>query len=102
MLKDKAATALLCANDTLALGAMAACEAWSRVGVPGGGAVIGYGNTEPGRYADPPLTTIDYDIEDNGRHLGKMLLQLLAGIPARALHQLESVHLLARQSDHAL
>jgi len=103
LLKDKAITALLCANDTLALGAMAACRHAGRaVGQPGGVAVIGYGNTEAGRYVDPPLTTIDYSIEDNGRHLGQMLLQLLGGTPPRTLQRLEGVRLLARQSDHAI
>jgi len=95
-------TALLCANDTLALGALAAIKRGGRrVGAPGGVSVIGYGNTEAGRYADPPLTTIDYSIEDNGRHLARAVLRLLGGTPARQLQHLEPVRLVPRASDGA-
>jgi len=93
-------TALLCANDALALGAISACKRAGRaVGQPGGVAVIGYGNTEAGRFADPPLTTIDYSIQDNGRHIGQMLLALLGGAAPATLHRLEPVRLIARASD---
>jgi LacI family transcriptional regulator len=103
LLRQQTVTALLCANDTLALGAIAACKhAGREVGQAGGVSIIGYGNTEAGRYADPPLTTIDYSIEDNGRHLGQMLLQLLGGASPRSLQRLEPVRLLARESDHTV
>jgi LacI family transcriptional regulator len=95
-------TALLCANDTLAIGAMAAVrDAGRKVGAPDGVAVVGYGNTEAGRYAEPPLTTIDYSIEENGRHLGECLVELLAGRPPRELQRLESVRLMERASSSA-
>ncbi len=100
--RDAAATALLCANDTLALGALAAVRrAGRRAGRPGGISVVGYGNTEPGRYADPALTTIDYSIEDNGRRLARCVIDLLAGKPPEQLQHLEPVRLIARESDSA-
>jgi LacI family transcriptional regulator len=101
LLAERADTsALLCANDALALGAMSACKrAGRRVGGPGGVAVVGYGNTEAGRFADPPLTTIDYSIQDNGRHLGRMLIELLGGTAPATLHRLEPVRLIPRASD---
>lgn len=93
-------TALLCATDTIALGALAACKHRSlAVGRPQGVAVIGYGNTEAGRYADPPLTTVDYSIEATGRALGQMVLDLMAGADITTLQRLVPVQLIPRASD---
>ena len=93
-------TAIACATDTIAIGAMAACRRAGRpVGAPDGVAITGYGNTEAGLYADPPLTTVDYGIEDNGRHLAQLLLQLLDGARPADLNRIEPVHLIARESD---
>jgi LacI family transcriptional regulator len=61
--------------------------------------VIGYGNTEAGQYAEPPLTTIDHATVDNGRHLADLLLRRMAGEAPQGLTRLEPVHLIARQSD---
>lgn len=95
---EGAITALLCATDAIALGAMAAIrKAGMRVGRDV--SVIGYGNTEAGLYADPPLTTIDHAIVDNGRHLAQLLMRLLNGELAKNLTRLEPIHLIGRQSD---
>lgn len=100
--RDAGTSAILCANDTLALGVLAAVKRAGRaVGRPGGISVVGYGNTEAGRYADPALTTIDYSIEDNGRRLARAVIDLLAGQPAAQLQHLEPVRLVARESDSA-
>jgi LacI family transcriptional regulator len=102
LLSDAGTSALLCASDTIALGALAAVKRAGRgSGSAGGVAVVGYGNTEAGRYADPPLSTIDYSIEDNGRHLAEVLLELLGGRPARELQRLEDVRLIERASSGA-
>ena len=61
--------------------------------------VIGYGNTDAGQYAEPPLTTIDHATVDNGRHLADMLLRKMAGEPPQSLARLEPVNLIARQTD---
>ena len=61
--------------------------------------VIGYGNTESGQYAEPPLTTIDHAVVDNGKHLADLLLRQLAGEAPATLTRLEPVNLIARQSD---
>jgi LacI family transcriptional regulator len=91
-------TAILCATDAIALGAMSAIRsAGLRVGREV--SVIGYGNTEAGLYADPPLTTIDHAIVDNGKHLAALLMRQINGEPAPGLTRLEPVHLIARQSD---
>jgi len=91
-------TALLCATDAIALGAMHAVR---RAGLVVGQdvSVVGYGNTDAGRYAEPPLTTIDHATVDNGRHLADLLLRKMAGEPPQSLARLEPVQLIARQSD---
>ena len=61
--------------------------------------VIGYGNSDAGQYADPPLSTIDHAIVDNGRHLAGMLLRRMAGEVVAELNRLEPVHLIPRLSD---
>ena len=91
-------TALLCATDAVALGAMRAIRA-AGLAVGRDISVIGYGNTEAGQYAEPPLTTLDYANVDNGRHLAELLMRQLGGEPASSLTQLEPVHLIPRQSD---
>jgi LacI family transcriptional regulator len=91
-------TALLCATDAIALGAMAAIR---RLGLTVGRdvSVIGYGNSDAGQYADPPLSTIDHAIVDNGRHLADLLLRRMAGENEADLTRLEPVHLISRLSD---
>lgn len=91
-------TALLCATDAIALGAMAAVRG---LGLTVGRdvSVIGYGNSDAGQYADPPLSTIDHAIVDNGRHLAAMLLRRMAGEEVAKLNRLEPVHLIPRLSD---
>ena len=91
-------SALLCATDAVALGAMRAVRAAGLV-VGRDISVIGYGNTEAGLYAEPPLTTLDYATVDNGRHLADLLMRRLGGEPAASLTRLEPVHLIPRQSD---
>jgi LacI family transcriptional regulator len=92
-----APTALVCATDAQALGAMAACRALG-FAVGQDVAVTGYGNTEAGAYAQPPLTTIDHAIVDNGRHLADMMLRLIAGDSPQQINRLEPVQLIERAS----
>ena len=91
-------TALVCANDAMAIGAMAACrEAGLKVGSDI--SVLGYGNSDASRYCDPPLTTIEHRVLDNGRHIGQLLLAQLDGSATAPEHYLEPVELVPRQSD---
>lgn len=91
-------TAVLCATDAMALGAMSAIR---QAGLTVGRdiSVIGYGNTEAGQYAEPALTTIDHAVVDNGKHLADLLLRQLGGEDPATLTRLEPVSLIARQSD---
>lgn len=91
-------TALLCATDAMAIGAMAACRA---VGLKVGQdiSVMGYGNSDAGRYCNPPLSTIEHRIFENGKHLGLVLLSVLGQKAPQSLHYLEPVVLVQRSSD---
>jgi LacI family transcriptional regulator len=90
-------TAVVCATDALAFGAMAACKA-AGLKIGPDISITGYGNTEASAFVDPPLTTIDHATEANGGHLADLLLQAIAGGASPALQRLEPVHLLERAS----
>jgi LacI family transcriptional regulator len=90
-------SAFLCATDALALGVMAAVrEAGLKVGPDV--SVMGYGNTEAGQFAQPPLASIDHAIVDNGRHIAQLLLRAMAGETPTDLQILETPNLLLRAS----
>jgi LacI family transcriptional regulator len=90
-------TAFLCATDSLALGAMAAVrEAQLMVGRDI--SVMGYGNSEAGQFAQPPLASIDHAIVENGRHIAQLLLRAMGGESVSSLQILETPNLLMRDS----
>src|SRR5262249_12964151 len=71
-------TAVVCATDTMPIGAIAACrERGLNVGRTM--SITGYGNSSASAFSDPPLTTIDHAVFDNGRHIGQSLLRLIRG-----------------------
>lgn len=91
-------TALICANDAMAIGAIAACrEHGLKIGKDM--AIMGYGNSDASRYCDPPLTTIEHKVAENGRHLGQLLLARLEQQASALNSYLEPVDIIARQSD---
>lgn len=92
-------TAILCATDAMAIGAVAACR---ERGIEVGKhiSIMGYGNSSASSFCDPPLTTIDHAVFENGRHIGLSLLRLLQGEAKPAdIHYLEPVVLVPRKSD---
>jgi LacI family transcriptional regulator len=96
--KGERPTALVCANDAMAIGAMACCR---QHGLQVGKdiSIMGYGNSDASRYCDPPLTTIEHKVFDNGRHLGQLLLAQLDQQATPISQYLEPVDIIARQSD---
>ncbi|NJS36430.1 MAG: LacI family transcriptional regulator, partial [Brachymonas sp.] len=93
----QAPTALLCATDAVALGAMQAIrETGLEVGKDV--SVMGYGNSEAGQFSSPPLASIDHALLDNGRHVAQLLMRLMAGENLSQLQQLETPNLLMRAS----
>lgn len=92
-------TAIVCATDAMAIGAIAACR---ERGFAVGKAIsiIGYGNSSPSGFTDPPLSTIDHAVFENGRRIGQSLLRLIRGeAKPQDIHYLEPVVLVPRQSD---
>jgi LacI family transcriptional regulator len=94
-------TAIMCATDAMAIGAIAACRERG-VEVGKNVSIVGYGNSSASAFSDPPLTTIDHAVFENGRHIGQSLLRLLRGEAKPAdIHYLEPVVLVPRSSDGA-
>ena len=92
-------TSIVCATDAVAIGAIAACR---ERGIEVGRkiSIVGYGNSSASAFSDPPLTTIDHAVFDNGRHIGQSLLRLMRNEARPAdIHYLEPVVLVPRQSD---
>jgi LacI family transcriptional regulator len=92
-------TAIVCATDAMAIGALAACRERG-IEVGKSLSIVGYGNSSASAFTDPPLTTIDHAVFENGRHIGQSLLRLLKGDAKPAdIHYLEPVVLVPRSSD---
>ncbi len=78
-------TAILCANDMLALGVMKALTE-HRLRVPRDISIIGINDKEDVRYLDPMLTAINIPIEEIGKHAAKLLVDRIGGghrLPAK-------------------
>lgn len=99
LIRNPAPTAFACATDAMAFGAIAACrEAGLAVGSDV--SVIGYGNSSASAFCDPPLTTVEHQVFENGRHVGQALIKLLRReITPADVHYLEPVTLVPRKSD---
>ncbi len=90
--------ALLCVNDEVALGALAALVKHG-VDVPGRVAAVGYGNLEDGRFSTPSLTTIDPGPARLARSALELLADRLAGTaPRRPRAVVSPVELVRRES----
>lgn len=92
-------TAIVCATDAMAIGAIAACR---ERGIEAGRdiSIVGYGNSSASAFSEPPLTTIDHTVFENGRHIGQSLLRLIRNEAKPAdIHYLEPVVLVPRKSD---
>jgi LacI family transcriptional regulator len=91
-------TALLCATDQLAIGALAAIR---KQGLRAGHdvAVIGYDDIAISAHADPALTTMRQAIAEEGAELVRLMLGAIAGKPAAELQTLWRATLVPRASD---
>lgn len=90
-------TALIAANDQLAIGALRA--AYERgVPVPDDLAIVGFGGIELGRFTNPALSTVDNPRALMGQLATETLLDLLNGIAPIALERIVPIEFLVRES----
>lgn len=90
-------TAVIAANDQLAIGALrAAYELGARV--PDDLAILGFGGIELGRYTNPALSTVDNPRALMGQLATETLLGLLDGIMPDEIERILPVQLLVRES----
>jgi LacI family transcriptional regulator len=89
--------AISCGSDQIARGV---CDRLRELGrsVPDDIAVTGYDNWSVMALASrPPLTTVDLELEELGRHTAQLLLEAIAGSPHRGLVELPT-RLVTRES----
>ncbi len=78
-------TAVVCANDLIALGAMEACRERG-ISVPQEISITGFDDIPIAGLVDPPLTTVRNPIHEIGFHAGEALLeQIRRGEPKRGV-----------------
>lgn len=77
-LLDRGVTAMVCASDPLALGAVRAARRRG-LSVPGDVSVVGYDDSAFMKYTEPPLTTVRQPIESMGRAAVDRLVSQLDG-----------------------
>jgi LacI family transcriptional regulator len=80
-------TALVCARDVVAVGAMKAAHALG-LDVPRDVSVIGYDDIDVATYAEPPLTTLRLPMPELGKLAFDLLMQARAGASESGLHRL--------------
>jgi len=90
-------TAILCANDLMAMGAIRALEEKS-LSVPEDISVVGFDNMEDDVYHRPGLTTIAFSTREMGKLAAKKLLQITSGEPLLEKATILQGELVERQS----
>ena len=86
-------TAILCANDMLAMGAMKALREHG-LRIPRDVSLVGINDMETVRYLDPMLTTVHVPLEEMGRHAARLLIDQIEGghrLPAKVILPAELV-----------
>jgi len=90
-------TAILCGNDTMALGALRALSERG-LRVPADVSVVGFDDIPDASYYMPPLTTVRQDFGEVGREALSVLLERMAGESATRLRVRVGTELVTRQS----
>ncbi|WP_417685702.1 LacI family DNA-binding transcriptional regulator [Roseibium sp.] len=91
-------TALFCATDAMAIGAMRLCRDFGlRIGQDV--TIIGYDGLPVGAYVDPPLTSFSQSALAAGGKIARMLIEVIEGTPPAERQELAQAELIRRASD---
>lgn len=90
-------TAICCANDDIALGAVLAAKELG-IEIPRQLSIVGYDDTIFGRFNDPPLTSVRQPVDEMGRLAVNLLLQQINGQPGEVRTHFLPPELLVRGS----
>ena len=98
---DSSPSAIMCANDTMAIGAIKAIRE-KGLSVPEDISVVGFDDISVASQVYPPLTTVAAPIKEIAANSVKMLISLIDGIDPENKHMALSAPLVIRGScDHA-
>ncbi|WP_324698881.1 LacI family DNA-binding transcriptional regulator [Novosphingobium sp. RL4] len=95
--KQKQFTAVFCANDEMALGAINAIKQRG-LQVPKDISVIGFDDIKFARHFDPPLTTVAQPASDIGMEAARLLIEILSGSNPPPQKRVYPAHLIVRAS----
>jgi len=90
-------TALLCATDRMAFGALRAARRCG-LAVPRDVSVVGHDNLVTAQYCDPPLTTMEFPIAATGERLAEMILARIGGADPAGLQEVGQTRFIERES----
>jgi alanine racemase len=96
-LLDQGATAIICASDVMALGAIRACRSLG-LEVPSDVSVVGFDDSAVAASAGPPLTTLRQPVPAIGKAAVRLLLDELGGAGAPRQEFLFQPELIVRSS----
>jgi DNA-binding LacI/PurR family transcriptional regulator len=94
-------TAVVAANDHMALGALRALHARG-IQVPGQISLVGYDDLPESAFFEPPLTTIHHDFAGQGKRCVELLLRLINRQPAEPPSQRLQPELVVRETTAAV
>lgn len=95
--KEDEITAVFCASDTLAMGALSALHK-ENIKVPDEMALIGFDDLPFAQYTIPPLTTIKQPICEKGKRAARLLINQIENKAEQVVHENLEPELIVRES----
>lgn len=90
-------TAVVAVNDATAWGAGRACKE-AGLSIPGDIAIVGYDNVEIARLHEPPLTTVNMQMQEMGWHAARRLVEIIENGATPALCIRMAPEIIVRES----